>query len=238
MRRWLTALRYDVILQARHGFYFATGVIVTLVSGLLLMLPPEARANHALWVPAVFAVNLPITTLFFVAGLILLERDEGTLAALGVAPVTAGQYLATRMTTLITLAIVETLAVVWVAFGVGSWLPIAAGAVALGLFYTGCGAGISARYTSVNELILPASVFVTFLLVPLLPHFGLLPRAPFVVHPVEPALTLVRGGYTTLSVADLVFGVAGSLGWGALAWRWGTSSVARAMRTTEATGGR
>lgn len=238
MKRWLVVLRYDLLLQARHGFYVATGVIVVIVSGLLVMLPASARADHGLWVPALFAVNLPITTLFFVAGLILLEREEGTLTALGVSPVTADHYLAMRMTTLITLAVIETLAVVVLAFGVGSWIPIAAGAVALGVLYTGCGAGISARYSSVNELILPASVFVTFLLMPLLPHFGLLPRAPFVVHPVEPALTLVRGGYTTLTTTELVFGVVGSFVWCAVAWRWGTASVARAMRATEATGGR
>lgn len=238
MKRWLAVMRFDLLLQARHGFYFATGVMVVTVSGLLVMLPAAVRADHALWVPALFAVNLPITTLFFVAGLILLERDEGTLTALGVTPVTATHYLAMRMTTLITLAVVETLAVVWVVFGVGAWTPIAAGAVALGILYTGCGAGLSARYGSVNELILPASVFVTFLLAPLLPHFGLVSRWPFVVHPVEPALTLVRGGYTTLPVADLVFGVAGSLVWCGVAWRWGTASVARAMRATEATGGR
>lgn len=238
MRRWLTALRYDVLLQARHGFYLASGVMIAIVGGLLVMLPPDARANHALWVPALIAINFPITTLFFIAGLILLERDEGTLTALGVSPVTAGHYLALRMITLVTLAVIETLAVVWIAFGVGSWMPITAGAVALGIFYTGCGAGISARYTTVNELILPTSAFVTFLLVPLLPHFGFLPRAPFVVHPVEPALTLVRGGYTMLTTPDLLFGVIGSLAWCAIAWRWGRASVARAMRSTEATGGR
>jgi len=238
VRRWLTVLRFDLLLQARHGFYLASVVIVVIVSGLLLYLPPSVRADHGLWVPALFAVNLPITTLFFVAGLILLEREEGTLTALGVSPFTAGHYLALRMITLITLAVVETIAVVWLAFGVGSVLLIGGGAVALGVLYTGFGAGISSRYSSVNELILPTSVFVAFLLLPLLPHFGLLPRTPFLVHPVEPALTLVRGGYTGLTPLEVLFGVGGSLAWCVLAWRWGRSSVARAMRDTVATGGR
>ena len=38
---------------------------------------------------------------------------------------------------------------------------------------TGFGAGVSSRYTTVNEMILPGSVFVTFLLLPLLAHFGM-----------------------------------------------------------------
>lgn len=238
MTPWLTAIRYDVIVQARQGFYLASAVMVVMVAGLLLYVPPAARSNHALWVPALVAVNLPITTFFFVAGLILLERDEGTLNALGVSPVTANQYLAVHTTTLVALAAVESIAVVWIAFSLGSWLMVAAGTVALGVFYTASGAGISVRYTSVNELVLPASVLVTFLLLPLLPHFGLLPRTPFLIHPVEPSLTLLRGAYTPLTAVDAVFGGVGSVAWGAIAWRWGSARVARVMRETAATGGR
>jgi fluoroquinolone transport system permease protein len=191
-----------------------------------------------LWVPALFVVNLPMTTLFFIAGLISLERDEGTLSALGVAPVTAGQYLALRMATLTLLAIVETLAVAVVGFGVGSWPLMVAGAAALGIFYTACGAGLSARYQSINQLILPGSVFVTFLLLPLLAHFGMAARGLFLLHPIEPPLTLVRASYSGATAIDVAFGVVGSVAWCLAAWRWGTGSIARAMRETRATGGR
>ena len=237
MRRLLATARYDVLLQARQGFYAATAFLVVVVAGLLLTLPADVRADHAFWVPALFAVNLPITTLFFIAGLMLLERDEGTLAALGVTPVTANQYLGLRMITLVTLAILETLAVVMLAFGSGNALMLL-GAVALGVFYTGCGAGLTVRYESINELLLPGSVFVTFLLLPVLPQLGLAPREPFLAHPVEPALTLIRGSYRGLSTVDAAYAVVGSIVWGVLAWRWGTSGIARLMRMTAASGGR
>lgn len=238
MRQWLAALRADVRLQARHGFYAASAFIVVVIGGLLLTIPAAARADHGLWVPALFVVNLPMTTLFFIAGLISLERDEGTLYALGVAPVTAGHYLALRMVTLTLLATVETLAVAWLAFGVGSWPPMVAGALALGVFYTACGAGLSAHYTSINQLILPGSVFVTFLLLPLLAHFGMASRQLFLLHPIEPPLTLVRASYAGASMVDAAFGAVGSLLWCLAAWHWGTASITRAMRNTVATGGR
>ena len=238
MKRWLAALRADVRVQARQGFYAASVFIVVVIGGLLLTIPAQARADHGLWVPALFVVNLPMTTLFFIAGLISLERDEGTLYALGVAPVTAGHYLALRMMTLTLLATVETLAVAWLAFGVGSWPLLVAGALALGVFYTACGAGLSARYTSINQLILPGSVFVTFLLLPLLAHFGLASRELFLVHPIEPPLTLVRASYSGAPAVDVAFGGVGSLVWCLVAWQWGTASITRAMRDTRATGGR
>lgn len=238
MTRFLTAVRFDLVLQARHGFYAASVFLVLMMSGLLTMIPVAARSNAALLVPALFVVNLPITTLFFVAGLVLLERDEGTLNALGVTPWSAGQYLGVRVLTLTSLAVIETMLVAWVAFdvGAGGWLVV--GAAALGVFYTACGAGFSARYSSVNELILPASVFVTCLLLPLITHFGLLSHPIVLAHPVEPALTLMRAGYTAPSPWELAYGAGGSAAWAAAAWRWGTRSVSRAMRDTRASGGR
>jgi fluoroquinolone transport system permease protein len=66
---------------------------------------------------AALAINLQITTFFFVAGLLLLERDEGTLTALAVSPMSPALYLAVWTATLTILAAAETIAIVWLAFG-------------------------------------------------------------------------------------------------------------------------
>jgi fluoroquinolone transport system permease protein len=224
MSAFVTALRWDVVVQARNGFYWATAFVVLVVGGLLLAVPEAARADEAAWVPVLVAVNLQITTFFFVAGLLLLERDEGTLLALAVSPLTPTAYLATRTLSLTTLAGIETIALVSIAFADSpSWPLLLAGTSALGLIYTGMGAALATRYASVNALLLPASVVVTLLLLPLLPHFGLAPRALFLVHPIEPALTLMRAAYGDTRIADVAFGVLGSISWGAIAFLWGTA---------------
>lgn len=239
MTAFLSALRWDLVLQARNGFYWASAFVVLVAGALLLAVPESVRANGAIWVPAIVAVNLQITTYFFVTGLILLDRDEGTLTALAVTPFTPSRYLAMRIVTLTALAAAETMALLWVAFDVGgSWLLLLTGTVAMGVIYTGFGAVIGARYASVNALLLPASVVVSFLLLPLLPHFGLGPRALVMLHPIEPSLTLMRAGYRHASMGDLAFGVAGSIGWSAVAFIWGRNRVSRLMRDTRATGGR
>ena len=92
-----------------------------------------------------------------------------------------------------------------------SWLLILGGTAALGVIYTGFGAAVATRYDSVNALLLPASAFVALLLLPLLPHFGLAPRLPFFVHPLEPPMTLIRAGYGVVDRIDVAFGVLGSL---------------------------
>ena len=239
MTAFVTALRWDMVVQARNGFYWASAFLVLIVGGLLLALPEAARADATAWVPALLAVNLQITTFFFVAGLMLLERDEGTLTALAVSPFSPGSYLAMRTITLTVLAAAESIAVVWAAFGIGGvWFHILSGTAALGVIYTGFGAAMASRYASVNALLLPASVVVTALLLPLLPHFGLAPRALFLLHPIEPALTLIRAGYRAADARELIFGVVGSLVWGAVAFAWGRNRVERLMRDTRSGGGR
>jgi fluoroquinolone transport system permease protein len=239
MTAMLTALRWDVVLQARNGFYWASAFLVAMIGALLLNVPETVRANSVVWVPAILMINLQITTFFFVAGLIFLERDEGTLAALAVSPLSASGYLAMRTFSLTGLAAAETIALVWIGFGTsGSWWLILAGTAALGVVYTGFGAAIAVRYESVNALLLPASAFVALLLLPLLPHFGLAPRWPFLAHPLEPPMILLRAAYGPLDRTEIVFGLAGSLGWSALAFAWGRNRARALMQNTRASGGR
>lgn len=239
MNAWVAALRWDVVVQARNGFYWVSVFIVLLVGGLLLAVPEAARADGAVWVPPFVAINLQITTFFFVAGLILLERDEGTLAAMAVSPLSPGGYLGVRTASLTMLAAVETIALVSIAFDIGAaWMGLVSGTVALGVIYTGFGAVVASRYASVNALLLPASLAVTLLLVPLLPHFGFIPRWLVLWHPIEPAMTLLRAGWHGASGVDLAFGVAGSAGWSAVAFLWGRNCIRRLMRDTRAGGGR
>jgi fluoroquinolone transport system permease protein len=235
----LHALRWDVVVQARNGFYWASAFLVIIISVLLLYVPERARADAGVWVPALLAVNLQITTFFFVAGLMLLERDEGTLHALAVSPLSPSGYLAMRTFSLTGLAAAETIAIVWIGFGTsGSWPLVLGGTAALGVIYTGFGAAVATRYDSVNALLLPASAFVALLLLPLLPHFGLAPRLPFFVHPLEPPMTLIRAGYGVVDRVDVAFGVLGSLGWSAFAFVWGRNRVRALMHNARASGGR
>jgi fluoroquinolone transport system permease protein len=239
MTAMLNALRWDVIVQARNGFYWASAFLIIVISALLLFVPASARVNSSAWVPAILLINLQITTFFFVAGLILLERDEGMLSALAASPLSPSGYLVMRTISLTGLAAFETIAIVWIGFGIsGSWSLILGGTAALGIIYTGFGAAVATRYDSVNALLLPASAFVALLLLPLLPHFGLAPRLPFVIHPLEPPMILIRAGYGVVDRIDVAFGIIGSFCWSALAFAWGRNRVCALMHSSRTLGGR
>jgi fluoroquinolone transport system permease protein len=213
--------------------------LVVIIGTLLLYLSDRLEGQAPLWVPAAILTNLQITTFFFVAGLILLEKDEGTLSALAVSPLSPATYLTMRILGLTILAAAETVAVVWLGFGaIGRWPFILVGTAALGIIYTAFGAAFAVRYDSVNAFLLPASVVILLLMLPLLPHFGLTTRGILVLHPLEPALTLLRGGFDALSRADTVFGIVGSAAWSAIAFAWAQRRVQWLMRHAYSQGGR
>lgn len=238
MKGFAEVVRFDVVVQARNGFYWASGFVVLFLCALLTALPAAVFSSPALWVPALVAFNLQITTFFFVAGLLLLEKDEGTLTALGISPLSARSYLLARTITLTTLATLETLVVVWFGFGLPASWALLAGILAMAITYTAFGLTVAARYESVNSFLLPASVIVAVLLLPLVGHFGFAPRLGLAWHPMAPMLTLLRSAYEPAPVRELLFGIIGSAGWAVVAFSLAERAVGKLMRNTRASGGR
>lgn len=239
MRAWLGFVRWDVVIQARNGFCWASAFVAVALGALVTALPPAVRDQPEVWVAPLVVMNLQITTFFFVTGLVLLDRDEGSLTALAASPLSAGSYLAAQAATLTLLAAIETVVIVWIGFGLhGSWLLVLAAIALLGIIYTGFGAVIATRYESVNALLLPASVVITLLLFPLLPHLGLASRLPFLAFPTEPVLTVIRAAYRPAAAGDLVLGLVGSGAWAAIAFAVARQRLRMLMRDTRATGGR
>jgi fluoroquinolone transport system permease protein len=106
MTRLAATLRSDIRVQLRNGFYFATAFVAACSIVLLRWLPPELAA---VLLPVVLLGNIVMNTFYFVGGLLLLERVEGTFAAQSVTPLRPVEYLASKVLTLTALSLVESL---------------------------------------------------------------------------------------------------------------------------------
>jgi fluoroquinolone transport system permease protein len=211
VRRTAALLACDVRLQARNGFYHAAAVVLLIWALLGWRLPALAWAEL---LPAVVLNNLAIGTFFFVGGLVLLERDEGTLEALVVTPVRTSEYLAARVATLSAVAVLENVLVVWWIGGPGfAAAPLVAGAALASVMFCLTGFIAVVRYRSVNEYLLPAMGYTVLLFLPVLPYFGV-GAGPWVyAHPVQGPLLLLRGAFSPLTAGEAVYAVVYSLVW-------------------------
>jgi len=210
VKRFAASLLCDIRLQLRNGFY-AASVFVTVVWAAVFSQLPRFDAS-GVWAGMV-AGNLFITTFYFIGGLVLLERDEGSLAARSVTPLKPSEYLASKVLTLSALAAAEntvlTLLLAWLGFlrfGTGLVFLIL-GIVLLSVILCLAGFAVIVRYRSINEFLMPSMLYVLALGLPLIEYFGLWRSPLFLLHPVQAALVLMRAAWEPLSTGQAVYGL-------------------------------
>ena len=164
MNRLPATLRLDVRLQARSRLY-AIGIGVAILLGLVgrFFVPPDYAGRM---LAVFYLTGLGGTTYFFGGSLVLMEKSEGTLQALRVTPLTSTAYIASKVVTLTSFALLESGIVYVIGFlGVPlNPLPMILGVVCLGVIYTLVGLGQAAEHDSVTGFLLPGAAIVTGLL--------------------------------------------------------------------------
>jgi fluoroquinolone transport system permease protein len=221
MTRFPATLWRDIIQQNRYGLYAISGAMVLVWGVLLSLLLRNLHAGAAVLVPAFVVFNLIITTFYFMAALLLLERDEGMLSVIITTPLRDVEYLASKVVSLTVLALAESLLIVILLFGVrAQWGPLLAGATLLGAQYVLLGFMSVVRYDSINEWLMPSVAVVIILVLPLLAHFGFVSRQFFYLHPTWPALRLVQAAYIPVGGGEIVLAGGGAALWLGLMFVW------------------
>ena len=223
--RLAATMRCDVRLQVRNGFYWAVAFLLA-VFGLILVWLPDLD-----WAPAVPAVvlgNLVVGTFLFMAGLVLLEKDEGTLAALSVTPLSRGEYLTSKVVTLTGLSIVENVALVVLVVGSAFRpLPLVLGIVLASALYCLTGFAAVARYDSINEFLFPSMLYTALFALPFLPYTGIWESPVMYLHPLQAPLVILRGTVAPLAAWEWLYGIGYSLLCAALAFGWSRNEMRR-----------
>jgi fluoroquinolone transport system permease protein len=216
-RLWSTIL-WDIQLQARYGFYYA-GVVVVLMWIVLFSLIPIP--NFAFLLPVFLFGNLTMTTFYFIAGLVLLEKAQRTLQGLVVTPLRRGEYLTAKMLTLTLLALLESVAIVVMSYGVAlNWGWLLLGLVFMSLIYCLSSFIAVSRYEAINEYLMPSGLVTLVLSLPLIDYFGLWPSPIFYLLPTQPPLLLLQAAFQPLAVWQMVYAILFSLLWIGVGYVW------------------
>jgi fluoroquinolone transport system permease protein len=218
MKRLWVSMLWDVQLQFRYGFYYA-GAVVAVIWMLLLSLA-SAEGLRLLLPPFLF-LNLVMTTFYFIGGLVLLEKKQGTLAGLVLTPLRQHEYLAAKVTTLAILAAIECVLVVLVVYGVGlNWALLLAGLLSLAVVYTLFGFVAVSRFDSINAYIVPSGFIVALLTLPLVDYFGLWASPIFYLLPTQAALLLLAAAFRPIAPWQMVYGLLATIFWAGLGLWW------------------
>ena len=211
MRRLLATIRCDVMLQLRQGFYYATAFVLICFVAVVSRMP----SLDLIWLmPALVIGNLLLNTFYFVGGLILLEKGEGTLEAQVVTPLRSWEYLASKVGTLTLLGVVENILIVMLLLGFGFDPLLLAASLFLTAVLFGL-AGIIAvvRYASINEYLMPSMLYTSLLSVPLMPYLMQWDTWLLYLHPLQATLLLAQAAFQPVAPGQMVYGVLYSVFW-------------------------
>ena len=220
MSRLLSTAATDIRLQRRNGFYYAVAFVVAVWAVVVWQLPD---LDWGPWLAPLVFGNLVVATFYFMGGLVLLEKAEGTLEALVVTPLRVREYLGAKLLTLCVLSLAESVVLVTLAQGFDYSLSLLAlGVLVTSVLYVLSGFLVVARYDSISEYLMPSVMWVTLLSLPFLvyvqPGWG-----PWMLaHPMGGSLVLLRAGFEGISGGELAVAIATSGAWMALlGWRSG-----------------
>lgn len=207
MKRLLATLWCDAQLQFRNGFYYAATLVAVVMGLALLQLGrwfPEM--NVGWFLPGILLSNLLLSTFYFMGGLVLLEKGEGTLEAQVVTPLRSWEYLLSKVMTLAGLALAENLFVVSVGYGMRfAFLPLALGIGLITALFGLYGFSVVARYDSINEYLFPSLGYTVVLLLPLLDYFDIWQHWLFYLHPVQASLLILQAAFQPIAPWQWVY---------------------------------
>lgn len=222
MSRLVSAMRTDVTVQLRNNLYtigIITGILVAVAISRLA--GPEQLYSV---VPGLMLMVAGGSTLLYVAGMIIFEKDEGTLNAVIVSPLRTSEYLLSKVISLTALATLESFVMIGGATLIMSFpgkvsfpdIPLLLlGITAISVIYTLIGIILIVRFDRITDFLIPMSVIAVLLQLPFLYFLGWVPHSAFLIIPTSAPAMLMQGAYISLP-----------------AWEWGYAIVYTALQIT------
>ncbi len=198
--RIYNAIQADMRFQFKQGFYLVY-VFVTAMYLVLLSFLPEKIFLIA--TPLVVFSDPSVLGLFFIGGIILLEKGQGVLSVLVVSPLKTAEYLLAKV---ISLGFISVMAAVAITFFSGyqqvNWFVLIASALLTSAVFTLSGIMINAGCNSVNQYLLRTIPWMLLLVLPCLTLLQFPGSWLFTAVPSVAALRLMLGACLGIGWAE------------------------------------
>lgn len=216
--RVLSLLKYDLLFQIRHGFYYATFFICFLYVGLLKVIPTEIKTTTTLII--IFSDPLMIG-LFFIGAIILLEKEQDTLSTIFVTPLTIKEYFISKIVSLSLLASLLSSLVVFSAFGVvHNFYLLLLGVFGGAAFFTLIGVVIASRVNTLNGYIITSPLYVLIFFLPILKYLGIYDSTLYFLLPSNAVFLMIYSAFGYVSFLEIGLSLFILIGWLVIAYIW------------------
>jgi len=201
MNRFLSTLKNDFRLLSRHNLVSAAIFITILWVIMLYLIVLYESMTTAFMIPLLLFEDTATIGFFFMAGLILFEKDQGVLQGIATTPQKPAEYITSKVLSLSLLSVVS--GMIYAIAGVvmnriflpnSSGIPLlwaSLGLLMISVFYCFIGYASVSKFQNVNKYILVGSLYFLVLNVPLLGFFGVVDGWWLYLFPTQPYLLLM-----------------------------------------------
>lgn len=205
MKRFLAVLQWEVIRQYKNGFYLVSLFVLLIWIVLFKQIKIDILSGM---IPMIILGNLSMTTYFFMAGLVLFEKGEGSLEAQVVTPIRSTEYLSAKVLSLSLLATLENLVITITLVGLKfNFMLVFSGTFLAAVILCLAGFLLVLRYDAINEFLIPSLLYMLVLEFPVAAALWM-PEAFFwYIHPIYGSFVLIQAGMQNMHWLELVYGV-------------------------------
>ena len=229
-------IKWDFCLQSRSFIYPANITSTLMICGFILILPiddfsPRLTGFLIFLDPAMIGLS-------FVGAMVLREKSEGTIFALGVTPLKPWIYVASKTMTLTVITFASSLVVAYVAtegdFNVPRMLFVL---TLISTLATLIGFACVARVPSMNKLMIHWMWLIALLYIPALTHFEILPDALTPIIALVPTYAVLIGltwavDTSAYSTGALIYAFSYLIFWCGFGWWWTLREYTRSIVTS------
>ena len=191
--RLIHAIKADMKFQMKQGFYLVY-VIITVMYMIILSFLQSDMISIAL--PLVVFSDPSVLGMFFIGGIIMLEKTQGVLMVLVVTPLRAREYILSKVISLAIISVMAAFAITLFSHhGSVNWLLLLTATILTSGLFTMSGIMINAGCNTVNQYMLKTVPYMLLFVLPCFSLIGFPFSYLFTVIPSVAALRLMLGAY-------------------------------------------
>ena len=205
MNRLLKCIIGDIFLQYKYGIYLIYSVI-TILYIIILNQIPDHLTNTI--IPFILLTDPSLLGIFFIGGLVLFEKGEGTLEYLVVSPLSIKEYLLSKMISLTIISVIASGTIVVFSYKHNlNKITLILGIVLTSLLFVLIGFIAVVRFNTVNKYLLASIIYMTVLFSPFIDYFGLYKSWVFYLIPTKASIILIFGAFEKIEIWEGLYSI-------------------------------
>lgn len=200
--RLLHAVLADARFQLKQGFYLVY-ILITIMYLILLSFLPKDVLSVTL--PLVVFSDPSVLGLFFIGGIIMLEKVQGVLSVLVVTPLQTIEYVLSKVISLAFVSVLAAFAITGFShYESVSWVLVFLSTILTSGIFTLCGIMITAGCNTVNQYMIKTIPYMLLFVLPCFSLIGFPYSWLFTIIPSVAALRLMLGAYMGIPLYEAI----------------------------------